>query len=613
MYIKPAPKKTSVKPLKKTDNSKYYYFGIGGLLLLTAFLYSNSFQNPILPFDDNEYFSDYPEVLTLSWASVKAYFSNYYVLMYQPIPVLSFAVQYHFSGLNASPLHVFNLLFHLLNIVLVFKLIQIWTENYNAATLVSVLFALHPMNVEAISWISARSSVVYTCFYLLSLIFYTLYVKENRNLKWILIALVFFILSLFSKAQAVTLTVVIVLIDFYYGYRKDLRLWLIKLPFLLLSLVFGIVAIMNEGTVVNITGGMMVSYSYIDMFFLLSYSFVFYVFKFIYPFSLSAIYVYPPITDGFLPLVYYFAPIILIILIYAVYRLVKHDRNYLFGVFLFLVTISLNIQIIPSRLFIASDRYVYFPYIGIYIILGYALFKDSWFQVHSRSGLKNSVIGTVALLSVAYSVTIFQRNQDWKDVVTFMTDIISKNSEVPYISRAYGNRGIAYLDQGLLEEATSDFTNAIRLNPKDEKSWINRAVVSTKLNQLDEAILDLDTALKVNPKNAFAYSQRGIALNNLEQYDKAMVDCNKALELNPNFGFPYNTRGAIWFAKKNLNAALTDFTKAIELMPKNTESLRNRGIILFQLKRKDEACADWSKAAELGDQEAAKYIRENCL
>jgi Flp pilus assembly protein TadD len=606
-------KKSQAKQGVQSSYAQWYYLGLGLLVIITALVYGNSLRNPILPFDDNEYFSDYPEILALSWGSVKAYFSNYYVLMYQPLPILSFAIQYHFSQLNTYPMHIFNLVFHLVNIVLVFKLVHVWLEKYNAALIVALLFALHPLNVEAVSWLSARSSVMYTCFYLSSLIFYSLYLRKDRKIVYLLLAFLLFLISLFSKAQAVTLPVVLLLIDYFYGYWKDKKLWLIKVPFFVCSVIFGIVAIMDKGTMGNITTGMLVSYSYFDMFFLLSYSFVFYIYKFFLPFSLSAIYVYPPKTDGMLPWEYYLAPLVLAAFIYLVYRLSRYQRAYLFGFLLFLVTISLNVQIIPSRLFIATDRYAYFPFIGFYVVVAYALFKDTWFAAPARLTLKGGIIVVTLLYTVAFGYTVNQRNLDWKDTVSFMTDIIKKNPEVPYLSRAYGNRGIALLDQNFFEEAASDFTNAIRLNPTDEKSWINRAVVSTKLNQPEKAILDLDTALKVNPKNAFGYSQRGIALNNLGQYDKALADCNKAIALKDDFGYPYNTRGAILFAKKDLNGALKDFTRAIELMPRNTESLRNRGVVLYQLKRKDEACADWSKAAELGDQEAAKYLKDNCL
>ena len=97
-----------------------WYFLIG-ILILVLGLYANSLKNDILTFDDNEYFQNYPEITNFSWESVKKYFSNYYVLMYQPLPVVTFALNFHFSGLDTFPLHVINLLFHLLNVVLVYK------------------------------------------------------------------------------------------------------------------------------------------------------------------------------------------------------------------------------------------------------------------------------------------------------------------------------------------------------------------------------------------------------------------------------------------------------------------------------------------------------------
>src|SRR4030095_7656633 len=161
------------------------------------------------------------------------------------------------------------------------------------------------MNVEAVTWISARSSSMYTFFYLCALIFYLQYVK-NKQLKQLLLVGLFFIASLFSKAQAVTLPVVMLLLDYYFSRNfRDKKVWLEKLPFFALSIIFGLIALADTSTMHNMTNGMIFSYSPLNMICLAAYSFVFYIIKLILPFNLCSVYVYPPVSDGMLPLTYY--------------------------------------------------------------------------------------------------------------------------------------------------------------------------------------------------------------------------------------------------------------------------------------------------------------------
>ncbi|MBL0074037.1 MAG: hypothetical protein IPP34_20450 [Bacteroidetes bacterium] len=160
------PSKPVASKVKATEKGFPVWPFLAGIVLLVFVLYGNSLRNDILTFDDNEYFQNYPEVLTLSWESVKTYFTSYYVIMYQPLPVLTFAINYHFSGLDTFPMHLLNLLFHLGNVVLVFAFVQKLTSNKIMALLIALAFGIHPMNVEAVSWISARSSGMYTFFFL---------------------------------------------------------------------------------------------------------------------------------------------------------------------------------------------------------------------------------------------------------------------------------------------------------------------------------------------------------------------------------------------------------------------------------------------------------------
>src|SRR5579862_3164285 len=337
------------------------------ILIITGFIYSNALEHALLNFDDNEYFA-YPEIRQLTWHNLKLYFSHYYLIMYQPIPVLSFAINYYFSQVETFPLHMVNLIFHLLNVVLVYLFIQKLAHKQLIALLVAMLFAIHPMNVEAVTWMSSRSSGLYTFFYLLALLFYLKYIEFAQK-KYLVFVGVAFLLSLLCKAQAVTLPLILLVIDFYHSrINKTLLpgILLEKMPFFILSFIFGIIAIMDKNTLENITNGMLVSYTYPEIICLVCYSFVFYLYKLFVPINLCAIHVYPPLVNGYLPLIYYVSPFILLTGIASLWPIARNRKYVQFGLLLFLISIVINIQIIPSRLFIVSERYGYFPYLGLF-------------------------------------------------------------------------------------------------------------------------------------------------------------------------------------------------------------------------------------------------------
>ena len=601
-------KKSGTAPVKGKHGSagyeKYYWTGI---LLLIVLVYSNSLKNEMVNFDDNEYFANYPEITHLSFRSILVFFSSYYVIMYQPIPVLTFAINYFFTGMNSFPYHVVNLTFHLANTILVFGLVRSLTENKNTAFIVALLFGIHPMNVEAVSWISARSSVLYTCFYLLALRYYITYIRKGFQTKYLIYCGLFFLLSIFSKTQAVTLPVVLMLLDYYFGRKLfSMKVLTEKIPFFIVSLVLGIITLMNKETLTNITAGMMISYTPPDIFFMVCYSFVYYLFMLVMPFHLCSVHVFPPKTDGLLPLEYYAAPLFLFMFIYFIYRN-RRNKYLVFSAGLFLATISINIQLIPSRLFIVCERYGYFPYIGLFLFL-FGLIeyvKKNKNEFYSRNSYWLAILFVFYILF--FSVTTYNRNAVWKSDLELMSDILDKNPRVPYLYRAYGTRGNFLKAQNRMPEAISDFSEAIKLKPDDARTYVNRAYAFIQANSNKEALSDLNSAVKQEPKNILFISTRAMVYVNMNNLDAAFADCNEVIALDSTYSDIYNTRASIDFTKKEYETCEQDVNKAIRFNPKFADAYKNRGLLYITTNRRELACKDWDKAMELGSKDA--YIQ----
>ncbi len=584
---------------------------LAAILFGTFLMYSGSLNNAILTFDDNEYFQNYPEVTNLSWESIGMYFTNYYVIMYQPLPVLSFALNYHFTGLDPVPLHMVNIIMHLFCIILVYIFISELTSNRYISLVVSALFAFHPMNVEAVAWISARSSSMYTLFYLGALISYLRYIKTGSG-KFFVYTIIWFLFSLFSKAQAVTLPVVLILFDYYYN-RKLLSRKVIyeKLPLFALSIVFGIITLMDSDTQRNLTEGMLIDYSPPDMIFLVTYSFAFYLVKLVVPVNLCAVYVFPPRFDGFLPWEYYASLFFVAGVGYLVYRF-RDNKQVVLCTGLFLVTIAINIQIIPSRLFIVTDRYAYFPYLGLMLLPVWLISKKReqniiWFQKQ----LPFLVIFITTVIA-AYATLSHKRISVWVDDIVFMTDVIDKNPPVKYIYRAYGNRGFAYKKRNDQKNALRDFNKAIELDPADARSYFNRGLVHFSLNNNQAALQDFTHAIRLDSLQPMLYSYRGQISLMLGDTAAAERDSKTCIRMDAFNYDAYNTLANINFARKEWDECEYNLSQAIKINPNFTVAVKNRGIMYLQLNRKEDACRDFLTASYQNNEDAKAFYSTYC-
>ncbi len=166
------------KNFKKNSNA-YKYYILSGIILLTIIIYSKSIYGEFINWDDDVYITKNPDILNVSLNGLKNFFTNFYVFNYIPLTMLSFALEYKLFGLNPIAFHTNNLILHIVNIILVFILIYKIFKRTDIASITALFFAIHPMHVESVAWIAERKDVLYTLFYLLSLIFYVKYIQKS--------------------------------------------------------------------------------------------------------------------------------------------------------------------------------------------------------------------------------------------------------------------------------------------------------------------------------------------------------------------------------------------------------------------------------------------------
>ncbi|MDD3877694.1 MAG: tetratricopeptide repeat protein [Bacteroidales bacterium] len=624
---------------KKDQNRNAYIFGA---LLLTFIVYFQSLFNDFtLNWDDGGYVVINDVIQKLSWENIKIMFSSFDKGNYHPLTTLFYALEYALVRDNPLLYHINNLILHLVNVYLVFILMMKINKNTLTAFIVAVFFGIHPMHVESVAWVSERKDVMYTMFFLLSVLAYHRFVFiKNSSKKYYFFSLLYFFLALMSKSAAVVLPVVLVLIDLFLNRRYSTQFITEKIPFFLLSFLFGILAIMSQDSAGAIQD-LDPLFSIPERLMLASYAMIAYIVKLFVPVNLCAMYPYPDRIGGSLPLLFKLAPFAAIIIFGLVAWSTKFTKYIVFGFLFFLVTIALVLQLLPVGGALMAERYTYIPYIGLFFIIAYSV----EFIKKKHEGIYPFIMALLILGMGVFSYLTYERTKVWKNGEILFTDVINKN---PYLPFAYNNRGYLYYRfHENYEKAYADFSKCIEIDPTFDKAYSNRGVLLYNQNKFEEALSDFNVALNYKPDNidalrgrANTYSSmkqfamaipdynaylsvkpdeesiilwRGTAFYQTQQYEKALIDFNKTLSVNPSNDEAYYWRGLVYYNTKEYNTAIQDFSTSIRLNDKRDEVYSWRGLAYYYLKNYDMALNDYNKALELNPQDAAAFVNRSIV
>ncbi|MDP1621959.1 MAG: tetratricopeptide repeat protein [Bacteroidales bacterium] len=601
--------------------------------------FSPALTGEFLGWDDYNYIKDNPLIRVLSWENIVHIFHYKTIVVgnYHPLTMLSYVIEYQLAGLNPVLYHFDNLALHLCNVALFSWLMWLLTKKTYATLIATALFALHPMRVESVVWAAERKDVLYTFFFLLSLIFYIHFLlKENRNIRYYLVSLLFFILSILSKGQAVVLPLTLFLVDYWYQRKTTIASVLNKVPFFIFSLASGILALVAQQS--SLTEQRLLVHSLFDRLAIAAFNISAYLYKLVYPFNLSCFYKYPAIDDmGWV----YAGAVFAIVVIAATAFFLRKNRVVVFGSLFFLFTISIVSQILPVGNAIIADRYTYIPYIGLFFIIG--VICDQMItgkRKHSAYFLTVPIIFIVLFSFKTYSQarswhdneTLWKSalNQDpdngvaytnlgkhYTDLMEYATaiDLLLKaiQNEATYSEsyHAYLNLGTAYSRIGNYREAIRNFSLALARRPLFVEAMFNRGLSYTSIGQYDSAVADFTTIIsKLDSLHIRSYYSRGVALNKLNLTDRAIADYSSAIRINPNYGNAYVNRGNIYFTREMFDPAIADYDIAIALIPDDGKIYLNRSFVYFKMHRYKEALDDALKAAGLKMDVPGNYITD---
>ncbi len=603
-------------------------------LLITAICFSTSLDNQFVNWDDDRNFYENKLVQHVDknnfWTTTKEIFTSGVIGNYNPLTIWTFALEKMQFGFD-KPFnwHLDNLLLHLICVFLSYRIALLLGIGWRGALFVALLFGIHPMRVESVAWVTERKDVLFGAFYLGALLQYIKFKNDNKSIRWLWMTILF-TLSLFSKIQAVSLPLSMMAVDYFMDRKWEFKSIINKIPFFLLSLIFGILGIYmlrDFGSLASAVDE--THFNFIQRLFIGAFSFVIYIVKLIVPFRMSPLYPYP----NYFP--WYFYPSILIapVVIYVLFQSYKKEHKIVFfGLTFFIVNIVFLLQILGAGQGYLADRFTYIAYLGFFIMAGYYLDKTLTTN-ESKSGI---ALGASAIFLLAFSLLTFNQNKIWKNSATLWTHVLKyyKNTTLPYGNRAnyyrdnkmykeaiddynttiamkdnqpqaYNSRARLYFElakgKDTLMMALRDYSKAIEYDPKDGEFRVNRGATYARLGDLQNAVTDMTEGIKLKPDHAVGYLNRSIMYHNLNRVDLALQDIESYLKL-----VPYN--GDLWYEK---GRALRMLNRPEEAIVAYSESLKyeskNKGLFYYErsktyhgLNKINEAKADLQQAINIG-------------
>jgi protein O-mannosyl-transferase len=498
--------------------------------------------------DDMPNLVENPHYRGLSVSHLSWMFKAFRDANYHPLVWASFGLDYVLWGMNPAGYHLTNLIWHILNSVLFFYLIamflnsgRLFPENPNyksisaCAAAGTLFFALHPLRVENVAWLSARADLMCAAFYMLTVMCYLKYVKSMRHKrKWYICTLFFFICSLLSRAWGITLPVVLLIIDGYplrrlngekVFTRSNAAIILEKIPLALFSIDAGYLAFLaksQRAVMLNLD-----QHGWLARLMQSAYGLIFYLWKTLVPTRLSPLYL---LDQHFNPFETRYR--VSILLAMAIMIGLCKARNRLPGLavcFLcYAFIVSPVLGIVQTGPQVAADRYTYISCLpfGILISAGLFRFQPLW---KKKSPYILLVAVTLSLLTAFFFMSVRQ-SKIWHDGNSLWTQAIKVNPE-SFV--AYWNRGLFLDSQENHEGALSDYSNAIKYNPTDDKYYNNRGAIRKMQGHIKEAMEDFNAAIKLNPKSPEPYANRATIYASQNNMKQAIDDYLKALEVAP--------------------------------------------------------------------------------
>ena len=609
-----------VLPEGSPPHSRWISPALTALVVVAAF--SSALPGGFQQWDDVVLLVDNPAYRGLGWSNLKWMFTTNLMGHYMPLTWMTYGLDYVVWGLNPYGYHLTNIVLHAANAALVYLVAQrlfriVWPDTSAAgvdglriaAALAALVFGVHPLRVESVAWITERRDVLSGFFFLLAVLMYlrACEVESRDGRRWSTFywaAVGTFVLALLSKSMAVTLPVVLLILDVYplrrlrpgaHGWLTPgpWRIWQEKLPFLFVGAVVSAVAFRAL-----LGGAGATSWERLGLperVAVSAYSVAFYLRKTLVPLELS------PLYELSLPVHIFdrrFLVSGVVVLFISLAGLASRRRwPGLLAVWTCYVVMLLPVAgIFHNGHQIAADRYSYLPGVGWALLAGGAVVIASRGLRRARSG-RRALAALAAVLVVsttaALALTTWRQAKIWRDDETLWRHAVRLD---PASSVAASNLGSGLRLRGKLAEAIEQSERALLLRPAYAEAHLNLGLAKAAQGRAGEAERHFRQVLEIRPRSAPAHAGLGALLETQGRLDEALEHFHLALQINPRSASIHNDLGVALARRGRIAEALPEFLEAIRIDPSIAAAQNNLGMALAQTGRLTEA-ADHFRAA----------------
>jgi tetratricopeptide (TPR) repeat protein len=550
------------------------------LVLATGAVYWQVGNHDFVGYDDDGYVSENARVqkgLTLdntAWAFKTTQKSNWH-----PLTWLSHMLDVELFGLQPGRHHMTSVLFHILNSLLLFGVFRKMTGKVWQSGFVAALFALHPLHVESVAWVSERKDVLSMFFWMLTLWSYARYVEHPR-IKRYLMVMGFFALGLMAKPMLVTLPFVLLLLDYWplkriqlYSSTKDsasfdrrstVGLFILeKTPLFVLTLGSCFITFFAQAK-----GGAVGSSEVHPFYVRVANAFVSYlkyIQKMFWPDDLAVLYPHP----GVIPIWLLAAAMVLLIGIsFLAVRYLKQSPWLGVGWFWYLGTLIPVVGLVQVGVQALADRYTYIPLTGLFMIV-------AWGVPQLMKGWRHRTIvisGSCVVLFPILMVTAWNQTSYWQNSRMLFEHALNVTTDNYVI---HNNLGFELAEKGRIDDAIEHYRQALRINPDFEIAYINLGKALLLKGKVDESIRYYQALLKIKPDYAGVHHNLGLVLLRNGETDNAIFHFQEALRINDDYAEVYNSLAAAMLSKGEIDRAINLFRQALRINPDFYEAQMN--------------------------------------
>jgi len=607
-----------------SNQQQAIFLAAGLIVLAVAITFSNSLSGPFILDDESSIAKNLTIRNLESIGEVLSPPNDGETVTGRPLLNLTLAINYAISGLDPSSYHVTNLFIHILGSLLLFDILRrtfllpTLRDRWGNAAIplafaVALLWAIHPLQTESVTYIAQRAESLVGLFYLLTLYCFLRGTDSIQSVWWYVAAVATCTLGMASKEIMVSAPLIVWLYDrtfvagsFREAWRKRCGFYLaLASTWLLLGWL-----VISTGT----RGGTAGFGSGISWWAYLCTQFgaiVHYLRLCFWPSPLVFDYGDRVVQD--VAEIVPYAILVIILGIATVVALWRWPKVGFLGTWFFVILAPTS-SIVPVTTQIIAEHRMYLPLAAVIVCVVVGGFYVGQQLVQrgmvSLKSLEVTCDCLVLFLGLILGIFTFQRNTDYSSALSIWEDTVAK---VPASARAHNNLGLVLADQEKFDEAIVQYRTALEIDPNSEKIHDNLGVVLSRNGQVDEAIIQYRKALEINPNTVSAYSNLGNALNARGQYEEALTLYNKALELNPNLEIVYNNIGAILAHQGQMDKAVIHFKKALELQPQYVDAYKNLGTTLANQGLLEEATVQFHKVLDLNPEntQVREYLNQN--